>query len=267
MPATQPRPTAPQPRVQPAPVFAIASGKGGVGKTWLSITLACAWARGHRRTLLVDCDVGLANVDVQLGVRPSSDIHSVVKGWVDLEAAVTPILGGPGPAGGFDLIAGHSGSGALAAIKIEDTTKIANGIRTLTPRYDRIILDLSAGVDAHVQRFARAGDKLVLVVTEEPPSLTDAYALIKLLKLGGAPVIPHVVVNMAENRMKGRKVFDHFAAACQEHLSFRPKFAGVVCRDMRVSDAIRAQTPLFIRHPQSQAFEDVLRIAEALNAE
>ncbi len=255
----------PAPRIKPAPIFAVASGKGGVGKTWLTTTLACAWGRAGRRTLVVDCDLGLANIDVQLGVRPQADIHSVLRGWIDLDAAATPVLGGAGRGGGFDLIAGHSGSGALAAIKLEDVAKICDGVRTLAPHYDRILLDLSAGVDPSVQRFARGADALVLVITEEPTSLTDAYALVKLLKLNGGQLIPSVVVNMAESRMRGRKVFEQFAMACNEYLGFRPKLAGVISRDPRVPDAIRAQTPLPVRHPQAQAFEDVLRIAEALS--
>jgi len=255
---------APQPRS--ATILAVASGKGGVGKTWLSTTLACAFGRAGQRALLVDCDLGLANVDVQLGIRPQADVHSVVRGFLELDAAVTPVLGGPGRQGGFDLIAGHSGSGALGAIKLEDVARIANGLTKLSPHYDRIILDLAAGIDPSVLRFARAADKLVLITTEEPTALTDAYAMVKVLRLQGAAVVPHVIVNMAENRMKGRKVFDQFSMACHEYLGFKPKFAGVICRDPRVPDSIRAQTPLVVRHPQSQAFEDVIRIVEALNA-
>lgn len=256
----------PQPRVKPAPILAIASGKGGVGKTWLSTTLACAFGRAGQRALLVDCDLGLANVDVQLGVRPQADINSVVRGWLDLEAAVTPVLGGPGRNGGFDLLAGHSGSGALGALKLEDVQRIAQGVQALSPHYDRIVLDLAAGIDPNVLKFCRTADRLVIVTTEEPTALTDAYALTKVLRLQGAAIVPWVVVNMAENRMKGRKVFDQFALACNEYLGFKPKYAGAVTRDPRVPDSIRAQTPLPIRHPQSQAFEDVIRIVEALNA-
>ncbi len=256
----------PQPRPRAAPIYAVASGKGGVGKTWLSTMLSTAFGRAGQRALLVDCDLGLANVDVQLGIRPQADVHSVVRGFLELDAAVTPVLGGPGRQGGFDLIAGHSGSGALGAIKLEEVARIANGLPKLAPHYDKIILDLAAGVDPTVLRFARTADRLILVTTEEPTALTDAYAMVKLLRLQGANVVPWVIVNMAENRVKGRKVFDQFSLACHEYLGFKPKFAGVICRDPRVPDSIRAQTPLPVRHPQSQAYEDVIRIVEALNA-
>jgi len=256
----------PMPRPRVAPIFAVASGKGGVGKTWLSTMLATAFGRAGLRSLLVDCDLGLANVDVQLGVRPQADVHSVVRGFLELDAAVTPVMGGPGRNGGFDLIAGHSGSGALGAVKIEEVARICTGLTKLTPHYDRVILDLAAGIDPTVLRFARAADKLILVTTEEPTALTDAYAMVKLLRLQGTQVVPWVIVNMAENRVKGRKVFDQFSMACNEYLGFKPKFAGAICRDPRVPDSIRAQTPLPVRHPQSQAYEDVIRIVETLNA-
>jgi flagellar biosynthesis protein FlhG len=259
-------PEPPLPRTRAAPIFAIASGKGGVGKTWISTMLSIAFGRAGMRSLLVDCDLGLANVDVQLGVRPNADVHSVVRGFLELESAVTPVLGGPGRNGGFDLIAGHSGSGALGTVKLEEVGRICNGLLKLTPHYDRVLLDLAAGIDPTVLRFARAADRLILVTTEEPTALTDAYAMVKLLRLQGAQVTPWVIVNMAENRVKGRKVFDQFALACNEYLGFKPRFAGAVTRDPRVPDSIRAQTPLPVRHPQSQAYEDVIRIVETLNA-
>jgi flagellar biosynthesis protein FlhG len=256
----------PLPRARAAPIYAVASGKGGVGKTWFSTMLSITFGRAGQRALLVDCDLGLANVDVQLGVRPTADVHSVVRGFLELDAAVTPIMGGPGRQGGFDLIAGHSGSGALGAAKLEDVARIANGLPRLAPHYDRIVLDLAAGIDPNVLRFARAADRLIVVTTEEPTALTDAYAMVKLLHLQGAKIAPWVVVNMAENRGRGRRVFDQFAMACHEYLGVKPKFAGAICRDPRVPDSIRAQTPLPIRHPQSQAYEDVIRVVETLNA-
>ncbi|KAF0182176.1 MAG: flagellar biosynthesis protein FlhG [Alphaproteobacteria bacterium] len=252
-------------RTSKAPITAIASGKGGVGKTWLSVSLACAFGRTNRRALLVDCDIGLANVDVQLGVRPEADLSSVMRGWLELDAAVTPILGGPGRPGGFDLLPGHSGSGALAGLKLEEVHRIAQGISTLAPLYDRIILDCAAGVDANVMRFARAADRVVVVTTEDPTALTDAYAFLKLLRLAQPTAQPWIIVNLADTRASGRRVYEQLAKATESYLGIRPPLAGVICRDPRVGDSIRAQTPLCVRHPQSQAFEDVLRIAEALS--
>ena len=255
---------APGQRHKPAPIFAIASGKGGVGKTWLSATLACIYARLNRRTLLVDGDLGLANVDVQLGVRPQADLAAVMRGWIDLEAAVTPVHGGAGHSGGFDLLPGHSGSGTLAALSIEDVGKIASGITSLAVYYDRLILDLAAGVDPAVMRLARCADRIIVVTTEEPPALTDAYAFIKVARMHAPDAAPWVIVNQADKRMTGRKVYEQLAKACEIYLGFRPALAGVITRDPRVPDSIRAQTALPIRHPTSQAFEDCLAIVEAL---
>jgi flagellar biosynthesis protein FlhG len=244
----------------------VASGKGGVGKTWFSITLACALGRAGKRALLVDCDLGLANIDVQIGVRPEADLSSVMRGWLEIDQAVTPVLGGPGRAGGFDLLPGHSGSGALATLKLEDVHRIAQGVGALAPMYDRILLDCAAGLDPNVMRFARAANRVMVVTTEEPPAMTDAYAFLKVLRLAQPTAQPWLVVNMAETRASGRRIYEQLARAAEQYLGQRPPLAGVIVRDPRVSDAIRAQTPLCVRHPQSQAFEDVIRIAEALSA-
>ncbi|MGE3301799.1 MAG: AAA family ATPase [Hyphomonadaceae bacterium] len=255
-----------QRRAPPAPIFAIASGKGGVGKTWLSCTLASIYARLAKRTLLVDGDLGLANVDVQLGVRPQADLAAVMRGWIELPDAVTPVMGGAGKSGGFDLLPGHSGSGALAALPLEDVGKIAAGVSALALHYDRLLLDLAAGVDPQVMRLARLADRCVVVTTEEPPALTDAYAFLKIFRQSrgdGGPT-PLVVVNMAEKRTSGRRVYEQLAKACETYLHFRPALAGIVTRDPRVPDSIRAQTLLPVRHPASQAFDDAMRVAEGL---
>ncbi|MEO0700309.1 MAG: AAA family ATPase, partial [Pseudomonadota bacterium] len=116
LPKSQERPNQRPPRrVEPASIIAVGSGKGGVGKTFMSITLASAMAQAGRRTLLVDGDLGLANVDVQLGIAPETDLAAVIAGWVELEDAVTPVDGGSAN-GGFDVLPGRSGSGALAEL-------------------------------------------------------------------------------------------------------------------------------------------------------
>lgn len=252
------------PRAVAAPVVAIGSGKGGVGKTCLSITLACLLARQGQRTLLVDGDLGLANADVQLGVRPQADLDAVQRGWVELQDAIAPVLGGVGKSGGFDLLAGSSGTGALALLAPAAVNAIAQGVTALTYHYDRVVLDLAAGVDSTVLRLARDADRLVVVTTEEPTAMADAYAFIKLANANRPGITPFVVVNMVEKRLTGRRVFDHLAKVCEEHLKVRPSLAGMIRRDPRVADAIRAQTPLPLRHPQADAVEDAISVLQGL---
>lgn len=253
-----------RPSVAPASVVAIASGKGGVGKTWLGVTLASAFARRGERTLLVDCDFGLANVDVHLGLRPQADLSAVLRGWIDIEAAVTPVMGGPSRPGGFDLVPGHSGSGALANLKSEDLNRIAMGVSALTPHYDRVLLDCGSGLEPSVLRFACAADIILVVTTEDPAALTDAYALVKIVRTRQPNCLPCIVVNMCESRATGRRVYEQFARACENFLKFRPALAGLISRDAKVPDSVRAQMPLPARHPQSAAFDDVMRIAATL---
>ena len=197
-------------RVEPASIIAVGSGKGGVGKTFMSITLASAFAQAGKRTLLVDGDLGLANVDVQLGIAPETDLAAVIAGWVELEDAVTEVDGGSG-GGGFDVLPGRSGSGALAELTSEEVARLAAGLSALALQYDQVILDLGAGIEANCMRLARAADKVLMVVTDEPTSMTDAYAFIKVLK-GYAPSVEQVVaINQAETRAGGQRTYEAIA--------------------------------------------------------
>ena len=126
-------------------MVAVASGKGGVGKTWFAITLAHALAKQGSRTLLFDGDLGLANLDIQLGLMPKHDLGSVVSGKLTLNQAVIPF-----EEGGFDIIAGRSGSGGLANIPASRLQMLADDLTLLSATYDKVILDLGAGVEQTV---------------------------------------------------------------------------------------------------------------------
>lgn len=264
LPKSQDRPTQqPSRRVEPASIIAVGSGKGGVGKTFMSITLASAFARAGRRTLLVDGDLGLANVDVQLGIAPETDLAAVIAGWVELEDAVTPVDGGSAH-GGFDVLPGRSGSGALAELSSEEVARLAAGLSALALQYDQVILDLGAGIEANCMRLARAADKVVMIVTDEPTSMTDAYAFIKVLK-GYAPNVEQVVaINQAESRASGQRTYEAIARACQTFLGFRPALAGTVMRDDAVREAIRSQRTLISTDPNTQPIMDAIAIAHTL---
>ena len=263
-PLKKPGPKAAAPRIAPASILAVASGKGGVGKTWLSTTLATCFAKAGKRTLLVDGDLGCANVDVQLGIAPETDLAAVMAGWVELDDAVTPIGGGAGVDGGFDVLPGRSGSGALAELPKEDAARLAAGMTTLAMQYDIVLLDLAAGIDANVMRLARAADRALIVANDEPTSMTDAYAFIKVLRGYAPSVSPWIAVNMADTRVAGRRTYEALARASQTFLGFRPPLAGIILRDSKVREAIRTQKPLPFLYPDSQAAIDAAQIAESI---
>jgi flagellar biosynthesis protein FlhG len=239
--------------------IAIASGKGGVGKTWFAITLAHALARAGRRVLLFDADIGLANVDVQLGLSPVHDLAAVIAGRVSLADAV--LRHG---AGGFDILAGCSGSGALSALDPAQLDRTMAALRLQSGLYDLVLLDLGAGVERAVRRIAASADTLLVLATEEPTSLTDAYAVLKLHSADRVDGDARVVVNQAASRAAGERTYATLRHACTRFLQRDPQLAGVIRRDDRVRDAIRRQTLLLTRHPACAAALDVEAAARAL---
>jgi len=241
-------------------IIAIASGKGGVGKTWFAITLAHATARAGRRVLLFDADLGLANVDIQLGLMPEHDLGSVIAGRATLADAKLHHA-----EGGFDIVAGRSGSGALSALDSSVLEHALNALREVARGYDLVFLDLGAGLDRAVRRMSAWADTLLVVVTEEPTSLTDAYAVLKLHS-GDAPNgDARIVVNQASSRQAGERTFVTLQRACQTFLGHAPVLAGIVRRDDHVRDAIRRQTLLLSRHPNTPAAADVIAVAAGLS--
>jgi flagellar biosynthesis protein FlhG len=241
-------------------IIAIASGKGGVGKTWFAITLAHALARQGARVLLFDGDLGLANVDVQLGIMPDRDVGEVVSGRMPLEEAVLR------HDGGFDILPGRSGSGSLASLDPALLERVLAALRQATGRYDAVIADLGAGLDRAQRRMASFSDVLLVVATDEPTSLTDAYAVLKLHASDSGGADARIVVNQAGTITAGERTFAALRRACSAFLGRSPPLAGVIRRDERVREAIRRQSLLLTRHPSTHAAADVEAIAVKLAA-
>jgi flagellar biosynthesis protein FlhG len=240
-------------------IICVASGKGGVGKTWLSITLSHTLAKLGLGTLLFDGDLGLANVDVQLGLMPDRDLGNVFAKNIALADAVLRF-----PAGGFDVIAGRSGAGTLATLGLIQIATLRQDLLLLARRYDRVVLDLGAGIDGSVRTLADAAEILLVVTTDEPTALTDAYAFIKLSAMQRRNIDFRIVVNMATSARDGERTYAKLLRACEGFLKLSPKLAGVVRRDDKVRDCIRHQTSLLVRHPSSDAAHDVELIVERL---
>ena len=245
-------------------LIAVASGKGGVGKTWLSITLAHALARRGRRVLLFDGDLGLANVDIQLGLTPQHDLGAVLAGRASLAEAVLHYQ-----EGGFDVLAGRSGSGALAGLDPAALDAVLTTLRYATETYELVLLDLGAGLERPVRFLAACADTLLVLATEEPTSLTDAYAVLKLHAADRSgrndPGDARVIVNQAFNRTAGERTYETLRRACAAFLGQTPRLAGVIRRDERVPETIRRQGLLLTRYPTCGASEDIEQVCRALS--
>lgn len=241
--------------------LAIGSGKGGVGKTWFSITLAHALARADQRALLFDADLGLANVDIQLGLLPARDLSDVVSRRIALHDAAMRFA-----AGNFDIVPGRAGCLGMAALGPDRRLDLARQIRGVAARYQWLILDLSAGIDETVSSLAAVATTCLVLCTDEPTSLTDAYAFIKLMRRRHAATDIQIVVNQASSHEAGKRTFETLRRSCETFLSFAPQLLGVIRFDARVADAIRHQTPFLTRHPTSNAAIDAEGIASRLLA-
>lgn len=237
-------------------IIAVASGKGGVGKTWFSISLTHALARQGKKVLLFDGDLGLANVDVQLGLMPKRDLNDVIRGRLSLDKVVQPF-----EEGGFDIIAGRSGQASLSALPTQRLVMLRDQLIDLSHEYDAVVVDLGAGVDRTVRMMSASATRTFIVTTDEPTSLTDAYAFIKLGSAAGLSRAISIVVNQAQNALEGEKTYKTLLKACENFLRLSPPLAGMIRHDPKVKDCIRNQTPLLIRSPNSEAAGDIEKIA------
>ncbi|WP_417814663.1 MinD/ParA family protein [Thalassospira alkalitolerans] len=247
------------PRAKGRNVLAIASGKGGVGKTWFAITLTHSLVREGKKALLFDGDLGLANIDIQLGLMPKHDLGGVIAGRIGLRDAVTPF-----PDGGFDIIAGRSGSGSLANLSATRLQALSDDLIQTGKTYDKVLIDLGAGVDQGVRQMTSLANTVIVITNGDPTSLTDAYAFIKITHLARPKTDIRVVVNMAKDRKEGEAIYNKLLKACEGFLKISPPLLGVIRNDPRVSECIRSQTPLLMRHPNSDAARDMEAITQKL---
>ncbi len=239
-------------------IFAIASGKGGVGKTWLAITLTHLFARSGRRALLFDGDIGLANVDVQLGLTPQKDLGTVFSGKARLQDIVIHYQAG------FDILAGRSGSTSFAAVPLGQLQAVKDDLQVMAKNYDAVVIDLGAGIEQYVQFMASIASKVIVVITDEPTSLTDAYAFIKLCVTRLQRTSVSIVVNQAASQKEGEQTYAALEKACSSFLKFSPQLLGVIRKDNKVKDAIRGQVSLIEKAPHTLAASDAAVISVKL---
>lgn len=215
--------------------IAVSSGKGGVGKTLTSVHLAAAAARRGDRTLIIDGDLGLANVDVLLGVKAEHSIFDVITGSLRIEDV---LIKGPM---GITVMPAGSGIAALQNLDVDLRDRLVSGIRSVASRFDTVIIDTGAGISETVLQLNRLARINLVVTTPEPHAVTDAYALIKVLsECEDIPTIA-VAVNQARSDEEGRRVFERLAEVAARFVTARLVFAGTIPVDPAVQRSVMAR--------------------------
>ncbi|MBM3632125.1 MAG: MinD/ParA family protein [Alphaproteobacteria bacterium] len=239
----------------------IASGKGGVGKTWFSINLAHALGGQSKRVLLFDGDLGLSNVDIQLGLKPEWDIGSVLKRKCSFEDAILNYKPTEDFHNHLDIIAGKAVEGAFTSVSKAGILKLKDSLTVISPKYDHMIMDLSAGLDQIIQEFSTFAQQCLVIVTDEPMSMSDAFAFIKVSNQRNPDLPIHIVVNKADSDAHGKQTYTTLLQACKHFLKTTPSLVGIIHRDPCVPDSILQKALTSTTHPNSRVAQDIKKIA------
>lgn len=233
---------------QPVRVIAVTSGKGGVGKTNVSINLAVALANLGQQVMVLDADLGLANIDVLLGLHPTYNLSHVLTGVRSLEEIIIP-----GPVPGLRIIPASSGIKTMADLGAMQHAGIVRAFSELSQKLDVLLIDTAAGISDSVVSFTRAAQEIVMVVCDEPASITDAYALIKLLSREHGRNRIHILANMAHGAHEGRELFAKVSRVTDRFLDVVLDYMGAVPYDDYLRKAVQKQRAVMEAYPRSKA--------------
>lgn len=244
---------------KPVQVVAVASGKGGVGKTNVSVNLAVALADAGKQVMLLDADLAMANVDVLLGLQPRANLAHVLDGSLGLEEIIVE-----GPAG-VHIVPASSGVSRLAQLSPVEHAGLIRAFSDLTLPLDVMVVDIAAGVSESVISFTNAAHEVVVVVCDEPASITDAYALIKVLSREHGIQRFQILANMARSEEEGRVLYRKISAVCDRFLDVTLHHLGTVPHDDYLRKAVQRQQAVvtaFPSSPSAQAFKKLARAAD-----
>lgn len=243
-----------------AKIIAIASGKGGVGKTNIAVNLAIALAHAGRSVVLVDADLGTANADLLLDAPAPYDLSHVIRGKRTIDEVTFTLDSGP------RFIRGASGLSSAADLDTFERERLVDQLARLEQRTDIILLDCGAGISRNVAAFAQAADELLLVTTPEPTALTDAYALVKVLAHSGHLPSLGLVVNQAASIREAQLVADRIAAVAERFLGLSLESRGHILRDQHVARAVRQRTPFVLAYPRCPAAACIAALARRVDS-
>lgn len=237
--------------------IAITSGKGGVGKSSVAVSLAIALAQGGSSVTLLDADLGLANINVILGIIPKFNLYHVIKGKKKLKDIVIDIPEG------IKIIAGASGFHQLANL---DSKQIGDFIQSVSEldTDDFMIIDTGAGVSQNVLRFVIAADDVLVVTTPEPTAITDAYGIIKSIASQSPDKSVKLIVNRVSSVSEGKRVAQRVITIAGQFLNMKVENLGFIFEDIYVPKSVRNQKPFIISYPKSKAAACVFMIANRI---
>lgn len=246
--------------VQPRPVRAIAvtGGKGGVGKTNVSVNLGVAAAELGQKVMLLDADLGLANIDVVLGLHPKYDLSHVLRGERSLGEVIIE-----GPAG-MKVIPGASGVQALAELSPAEHAGLIRAFSEVAADTELLIVDTAAGISDTVLSFSRAAHEVVIVVCDEPASITDAYAIIKLLNRDYGHQRFRILANMVRTAQEGRELYNKLCRVTDRYLDVTLSLLGALPYDESLRKAVKAQRPVVQAFPRSRVAQVFRNLAKKI---
>ena len=242
----------------PVRVIAVTSGKGGVGKTNISVNLAASLSLAGQRVMLMDADLGLANVDVLLGLEPHFDLQHVISGEKSLDEIIVQ-----GPLG-IHVVPASSGVEKMAELTSVEHASLIAAFSELKQPIDVLIVDTAAGIADGVVSFAKACQEVIVVVCDEPTSLTDAYALIKVLSMRHGIKQFQILANMVKDERQGLNLYEKLLNTTDRFLEVGLRYLGAVPFDEQLRQSVRAQKPVVEAYPRSPASKALVRISEKI---
>lgn len=245
-----------------ARVIAVTSGKGGVGKTTMSVNIALELARRGKKVVIFDADFGLANVEVMLGIRPRYNLLDLIHNNKSMTEIITN-----GPEG-IGFISGGSGVSELATLDNNSIKLLISELVKLDQMYDVVIIDTGAGITDSVMEFVMMSPEVLLVVTPEPTSITDSYSLLKVLrrKENFNPIYKtiHVIANRVMDESEGDEIYNKINTVSTKFLNTKLQFLGSVYQDKNASMAVIEQKPLIQAYPNTQASRSINNLVSKL---
>lgn len=239
-------------------VIVISSGKGGVGKSTLALNLSLELSALGKKVILMDGDLGMANIDIMLGLVPKYNLYHFIK---DQKSLKDIIINGPS---GLKIIPGGSGIDELANLRDDELKRILIEMGRLDGEYDFMIVDTGAGISNNVVRFLLAADEVIIITTPEPTSLTDAYGIVKSVTNYGYKGEIYLVVNRVSKESEGVLVAQKFKLVGNKFLDLDIKILGHILQDPQVEQGVRRQEAFVQLFPRSAAARNIMDIAEKL---